>query len=112
MDSDSCYESLSEDEQIDDSIEDRLVEVLIRLMATYERLEDVAKVLEDREDAIKFREGYCICLEYLEKRYSIEVFVFKMLEVNLHKDLYSIKNNFPCHMRYLLNMCEKRLKDL
>ena len=101
---DSGYES-------DDGYEqscDRLSEAVTTLMSRYECLADLAQFFGDREDAMQYREGYAICMDFLLERYSVDVFIFKMLDNHFLQDLYAIKNYFPCYIRYLLNLCEKR----
>src|SRR3978361_1886274 len=97
----SGYESSDEDQT-------SLSEAVTTLMCRYEQLVDVAQLFGDREDLKQYTEGYAICADFLMNRYSVDVFVFKMIDNHLLQDLYDIKNYFPCYIRYLLNLCEKR----
>lgn len=94
-----------------DSGYDALSEAVTTLMSRYETLIDVAKFFEDREDAMQYREGYAICMDFLLNRYSVDVFLFKMIDAHFLQDLYSIKKYFPCYIRYLLNLWEKETTE-
>lgn len=67
---------------------------------------DIAEGEGDVEWTAKCSDGFELCMDFLQSKNCVQCFVHRMIDKNLHDDLYYMNDMFPEDLQRFLKQCE------